>query len=132
MWVPGEDEREADAAHVTATALRMMDESIVAWPDDPDRGAELAADASTVLGGGVLLALQDLQATGRLPAPGTPAWDQFVAAAEAGDVELAIVVLVRDREPLCDDRVARRFGKADPPAAEPVNLADEMRAMGLM
>ena len=68
---------------------------------------QLAADAGAIFGGGVLLALQDMQAEGRLPAPGTPAWDDFAAAAEAGDVERAIVVLVRDR-------VARRFGHAAP------------------
>jgi hypothetical protein len=132
-WVPGEVEREADQARrFTPTALRMMDESIIVWHEDPERGAQLAADAGAIFGGGVLLALQDMQAEGRLPAPGTPAWDDFAAAAEAGDVELAIVVLVRDREPVCEDRVARRLGQAAPAPAKPISLADEMRAMGLM
>ena len=89
------------------------------WHDDPERGAQLAADAGAIFGGGVLLALQDMQAEGRLPAPGTPAWDDFAAAAEAGDVERAIVVLVRDR-------VARRFGHAAPVPAKPVSLADDL------
>jgi hypothetical protein len=61
-------------------------------------------DAGAIFGGGVLLALQDMQEKGIPPAPGSPAWDEFAARAEAGDVELAIVVMVRDRGPLCTDR----------------------------
>jgi hypothetical protein len=130
--IPDSDLR-ADGPHFTATALRMMDESILVWRDDPDRGAKLAADAGAIFGGGVLLALQDMQVEGVLPPPGTPAWDEFVALAEAGDMELAVVVMVRDRDPVCTDRVARRFGQGDPkPTAEPIDLAAEMRAMGWM
>jgi hypothetical protein len=110
----------------------MLDESILVWSRDPERGAELASDAGAIFGGGVLPALQDMQAERKLPAPGTAEWDQFVAQAEARDVELAVVILVRDRDPLCNDRVARRFGRADASPAEPVSLADELRAMGLM
>ncbi len=111
----------------------MMDDSIMVWREDPDEGAKLAADAGAIFGGGVLLALQDMQASGTLPPPGTVAWEQFAAQAEAGDVEIAVVVLVRDRAPLCGDHVARRFGQADPPPpAKPVKLADELRSMGLM
>lgn len=53
--------------------------------------------------------------------------------AAAGDVEIATVILIRDREYVCEDRVAPRV-RQDPPAPprEPVNLADDMRAMYLM
>jgi hypothetical protein len=98
-WVPGEAEREPDdAPGLTATALRMMDESVMAWHRDPAHGAKLAADASAIFGGGVLLALQDMQIAGTLPAPGTPAWDEFVDQAEAGDAVVVVSVVVRDRE----------------------------------
>ncbi len=53
--------------------------------------------------------------------------------AAAGDVEIATVILIRDREYLCEDRVAKRVRRdVPPPPAEPVSLADELRAMGLM
>jgi hypothetical protein len=74
----------------TAAALRMMDASILAWPRDPEREAELAADAGAIFSGGVLLALRDMQAAGTLPAPGTAGWDELVAKAQAGDVEIAV------------------------------------------
>ncbi len=51
--------------------------------------------------------------------------------AAAGDVELATVILIRGREYVCEDRVAERV-RQDAPPAEPVSLASEMRAMGLM
>ena len=91
-----------EGPHLTATALRMMDESILVWPQDPDRGAELADDAAALFGGGVLLALQDMQIDGKLPPPGTDAWDKFVAQAEAGDVAIGVVILLRGREPASD------------------------------
>ena len=49
------------------------------------------------------------------------------ALAGAGDA----VILIRDREYVCEDRVARRVreDRTGPPA-DPVNLAGEMRAMG--
>jgi hypothetical protein len=98
-WVPGEAEREPDdAPGLTATALRMMDESVMVWHRDPAYGAKLAADASAIFGGGVLLALQDMQIAGTLPPPGTPAWDEFVDQAETGDAVLVVSVVVRDRE----------------------------------
>ena len=53
--------------------------------------------------------------------------------AEAGDVEIATVILIRDHEYACEDRIARRV-REDPAArpADPVNLAGEMRAILLM
>ena len=53
--------------------------------------------------------------------------------AAAGDVEVATVILIRDHEYVCEDRVAERVRQdAAAPPAGPVNLAGEMRSMGLM
>jgi hypothetical protein len=53
--------------------------------------------------------------------------------AAAGDVEIAPVILIRDREYVCEDRVAGRVRQDAPaPPSEPVSLTDEMRAMDLM
>ena len=53
--------------------------------------------------------------------------------AAAGDVEIATVILIRDREYICEDRVAERVRHDAPaPPADPVNLTDDLRAMGLM
>jgi hypothetical protein len=129
---PGDGHRP-DGPRFTSAALRMMDESILVWNEDPEHGAQLAANAGAIFGGGVLLALQDMQQEGILPAPGSLEWDQFTDRAEAGDVELVVVVLVRDRDPLYTSRVARRLGQGAPePPAEPASLADDLRAMGLM
>jgi hypothetical protein len=68
-----------------------------------------------------------------LPHCATPAWDQFMKMAAAGDIEIATVILIRDREYVCENRVAQRVrGDAPAPPAEPGSLADELRAMGLM
>jgi hypothetical protein len=111
MWVPGEDAREPGAPRLTATVLRMMDESVMVWNRGPARGSKLAADAAEILGGGMLLALQDMQIEGALPPPGSPEWDEFVDQAEAGDVQLTVAVLVRDRGP-----ATRRLGDVHPPS----------------
>ncbi len=43
------------------------------------------------------------------------------------------VILIRDHEYVCEDRIARRV-REDPAArsADPVDIAGEMRAIGLM
>ena len=46
-----------------------------------------------------------MQAEGILPPPGSDEWDQFTGQAEAGDVAIAVVVLLRDREPALDPRL---------------------------
>ena len=48
--------------------------------------------------------------------------------ARPGGAGIGTVILIRDHEYVCEDRGARRVGE-DP--AAPVNLAAEMRAMGL-
>ena len=59
--------------------------------------------------------------------PGTRAWDELMAKAVAGDVEIVTEVRIREH------------GQPAPPAPrepaearEPRSLADELRAMGLM
>jgi hypothetical protein len=49
--------------------------------------------------------------------------------AGAGDAGIGTVILIRDHWYVCEDRGARRV-REDP--AAPVNLAGEMRAMGIM
>ena len=50
----------------------------------------------------------------------SPAREQVIDLAGAGDAEIGAMILTRDHDDVCED-----------PAA-PVNLAGEMRAMGLM
>jgi len=131
--LPGPAARESGGPDATVTALRMMDHSIRVWDADQAEGLKLANDASYIFGAAVLLALQQMQQDGKLPPPASPEWDRFVDQAAAGDVELALVVMVRDRELVCDERVARRFAQAEPASkAAPVNLTEDLRAMGLM
>ena len=86
-----------------------------------------------MLGPDAILTIIELQKAGKLPDCATPAWARFMEMAAAGDVEIATVILIRDREYVCEDRVAQRVRQDAPaPAAEPVSLADEMRAMGWM
>ena len=71
-----------------------------------------------------------LQNAGKLANCGTPAWERFTGLAEAGDVEIAAVILSRDHEYVCEDRGARRV-REDPAARppDPVNLARVQRQM---
>ena len=62
---------------------------------DPDRGAQLAADAGAIFGGGVLLALQTRERRGRSRRRGMAARAGFAAAVEAGDAGFSVVVLRR-------------------------------------
>jgi hypothetical protein len=79
------------------------------------------------------LRILELQKAGKLPHCVTPEWDRFMEMAAAGDVEIATVILIRDREYVCEDRGAERVRQDAPaPPAAPVNLADDLRAMGLM
>ena len=58
-----------------------------------------------------------------------PAAVTLIDLLRAGDAGIGTVILTRDHEDVCQDRGARRV-REDPAAA--VNLAGEMRAMGLM
>ena len=104
-----------------------------AWKHDEDLSNRLTDQAAGLLGHDAVLTIIGLLNAGKLPNCGTPAWEQLIDLAEAGGVEIATVILIRDHEYLCEDRAARRV-REDPAArpADPVNLAGEMRAIGLM
>ena len=121
-WVPP----ESGARKALCVALKLLDQA-----DNRDLSMRLTDDATRLLGPDAILTIIELQKAGKLPQCATPAWDQFMEMAAAGDVEMATVILIRDREYVCEDRVAERV-RQDAAAAEPVNLADELRAMGLM
>jgi hypothetical protein len=104
-----------------------------AWKHDKDLSNRLTDQAAGLLGHDAVLTIIGLQNVGKLPDCGTPAWEQFTGLAEAGDVEIATVILIRDHEYVCEDRIARRVREdAAARPADPVNLAGEMRAIGLM
>jgi hypothetical protein len=96
------------------------------------RRTRLTDEAVSLIGPDALLTIYRLQTAGKLPECGTPEWAQLITLAAAGDVEIATVILVRDREYVCEDRVVHRV-REDPPApsAESASLADEFRNMGL-
>jgi hypothetical protein len=113
--------------------LKLLDQADRVWPYNRDLSLRLSREATELLGPDAFLTIIELQKAGTLPHCATPAWDQFMEKAAAGDVEIAAVILIRDHEYVCEDPVAERVRQAvtDPPA-EPVSLADELRAMGLM
>ncbi|MGZ6564677.1 MAG: hypothetical protein ACXVH1_34935 [Solirubrobacteraceae bacterium] len=114
-------------------ALKLLDQADRAGPYNRDLGLRLTREATELLGPDAILTILELQKAGKLPHCVTPEWDRFMEMAAAGDVEVATVILIRDHEYVCEDRVAERVRQDAPsPSAEPVNLADEMRAMGLM
>ena len=117
-----------------AIALRVLDDAVRSVrAHDPEVTQRLNGQAAAVAGMRAIRAITELGTTGQLPEPGTPGFSQFIEMAAAGDVEIATVILIRDREYVCEDRVAQRVRQDAPaPAAEPVSLADEMRAMGWM
>jgi hypothetical protein len=100
---------------------------------DKDLSNRLTGQAAGLLGHGAVLTIIGLQNAGKIPNCGTPAWEQLIDLAEAGDVEIATVVLIRDHQYVGEDRMARRV-REDPAArpVDPVNLAGEMRTIGLM
>jgi hypothetical protein len=102
-------------------ALALMDQAR-AWKHDTDLGNRRADQAAGLLGRDAVLTIIGLQNAGKVPDCGTPAREQVtgLAGAGAGDAGIGTVILIRDHEYVCED-----------PAA-PVNLAGEMRAMGLM
>jgi hypothetical protein len=99
-----------------------------AWKGDTDLGDRLADQAFGLLGRDAVLTVIGLQNAGKLPDCGTPARELVTGLAGAGDAGIGTVILIRDHEYVCEDRVARRV-REDPavPPADPVNLAGEMR-----
>jgi len=124
-WVPP----EPGAVRALPVPLKLMDRT-PAWKQDKDLRNRLTDQAAGLLGRDALLAIIGLQNAGKLPDCGTPAWEQFIDLAEARDVDIATVILIRDREYVCEDRITRRVREGRP--ADPVSLAGEMRAIGLM
>jgi hypothetical protein len=124
---------EAGARNTVCVALKLLDQADRAGPYNRDLGHRLTRQAVELIGPDAVLTIIELQKAGKLPHCVTPEWDRFMEMAAAGDVEIATVILIRDREYICEDRVAERV-RQDPPAppAEPVNLTDDLRAMGLM
>ena len=128
-WVPP----ESGARKALCVALKLLDQADRAFPYNQELGHRLTREATELLGPDAILTIIELQKSGKLPHCATPAWDRFMEMAAAGDVEIATVILICDGEYVCEDRVAERVRQdALAPPAEPVNLADEMRAMGLM
>ncbi len=95
---------------------------------DTDLGNRLTDPAFGLLGRDAVLAVIGLQNAGKRPDCVTPAREQVTGLAGAGDAGIGTVILIRDHEYVCEDSGARRV-REDPAAA--VNLAGEMRAMGL-
>ena len=77
-------------------------------PYNRELGHRLTREATELLGPDAILTIIELQKAGKLPHCVTPAWDRFMELAAAGDVEIATVILIRDREYVCEDRVAER------------------------
>ena len=96
---------------------------------DTGLGNRLADQASGLLGRDAVLTVTGPRNTGKLPDCRTPAREQVTGLAETRDAGIGTVILIRDHEYVCEDRGARRV-REDP--AAPVNLAGEMRTMGLM
>lgn len=109
-------------------AVTLMDQAC-AWKHDTDLGNRLTDPAFGLLGRDAVLTVIGLQNAGKRPDCGTPAREQVTGLAGTGDAGIGTVILIRDHEYVCEDRGARRV-RGNP--AAPVNLAGEMRAMGLM
>ena len=98
-WVPPEpDPPESGARKALCVALKLLDQADRAFPYDRELGHRLTRDASELLGPDAILTIIELQKSGQLPHCVTPAWDRFMELAAAGDVEVATVILIRDRE----------------------------------
>ncbi len=100
-------------------ALTLMDQAR-AWKHDTDLGNCRTDQAFGLLGRDAVLTIIGLQNAGKLPDCGTPAREQVIGLAGAGDAG------DRHRDPHPRSRVRMEDRGA------PVNLAGEMRAMGLM
>jgi hypothetical protein len=112
---------------------RKLTDRARALKHDKDLSNRLTDQAAGLLGHGAVLTIIGLQNAGKIPSCGTPAWEQLVDLAETGDVEIATVILIRDHQYVGEDRMTRRV-REDPAArpVDPVNLAGEMRTIGLM
>ena len=127
-WVPGRAGKPVAREPDVAVALRYLADAMEnSLSGNEPVSRVLLAGAQRLLGDAAAKTIYAMQVRGELPMPGTRAWDDLMAKAAAGDVE--IVTEVRGRE----------HSQPVPPAPrepaeirEPSSLADEMRAMGLM
>ena len=109
-------------------AVTLMDQAR-ARKHDTDLGNRLTDQAFGLLSRDAVLTVIGLQNAGKLSDCGAPAREQVIGLAGAGGAGIGTVILIGGHEYVCEDRGARRV-REDPAAA--VNLAGEMRAMGLM
>ena len=110
---------DSGARQALCVALKLLDQADRAGPYDRDLGHRLTREATGLLGPDAILTIIELQKAGKLPHCATPAWDQFMEMAAAGDVEVATVILIRDREYVCEDRVAERGSARTRPLPRP-------------
>jgi hypothetical protein len=108
---------EPGAGRALPVALKARDQAR-AWKHDMGLGDRLADQAASLLGHDAVVMITRLQNAGKLANCGTPAWERFTGLAEAGDVEIAAVILSRDHEYVCEDHGARRV--REDPAARPI------------
>ncbi len=112
-----------------AQALRLMDDAVRAYERDPDLSGRLTDAARLLLGTEALLAIADGGADGQLPRPGQPAFQQLIQYAEAGEVDVATVLLLRNHQWV---PAAAPATPVPDPAKAPIRLKDELTAMGLL
>lgn len=141
-WVPGANPTAPGSirsARDVALGLRAIE--TVERTDDPDYGLNQSILANRFLGLGVPNLIERLQRAGKLPACGTDEWDRLVALAEFGQIAIAPVLMIGDRDYACDPIVEERIrGKSAPapasppppapPKAAPVSLASEIAGWG--
>ncbi len=99
---------------------------------DTEGAAEVMATALTLVPPGTAELILAMIDAGELPEPSADTmgeWLEICHAAKAGEFTVTHHDLTI---PLGDERQASALPPAPAPPAEPVNLADEMRAMGLM
>jgi hypothetical protein len=118
-------------------ALRLLDQSARAWQYDEPRALSLTGDAVGLIGPAAVLAILELQGLGKLPACGTADWERLVSLADQGQVAIGTVLLIGDRDYVCDDRLLERIRQE--PAAQPppqqrprASLLDELRDMDML
>jgi hypothetical protein len=78
-----------------------------------------------------VLTIFRLQAAGKLPEPCMPEWLRLLELADAGDVEIATVILIRSHDYVCEDLMAERL---HPRLAtdKPISLRDDLREMDIL
>jgi hypothetical protein len=86
-----------------------------AWKHGKDLGSRLTGQAVGLLGRDATLAIIGLHNAGKLPNCGTPAREQVIDLAGAGDDGIGTVILTRDDEYVCEDRALGESVRTRPP-----------------